>query len=103
MNCGRLEREILEMNSKLSKYEKEEKGLDHELHDLKNQVKHVEHVEDDLIKKENKLEDKMKHESWGENEGEGHFIDMKPLIPHAGDHDEFAGVKNVMHKVKENL
>ena len=69
MDCGRLEREIIDMNKKLNKYEREEKSLDHQMHNLRNEVKHVEFVENDLVKKESKLEEKLKHESWGEHEG----------------------------------
>lgn len=57
MNYGRLEKEVIELENKLKKYEKSEKTLNHDLHDLKNQVKHVEFVEDNLVKKENKLEE----------------------------------------------
>lgn len=103
MNYGRLEKEVIEMESKLKKYESSERNLDHDLHDLKNQVKHVEFVEDDLIKKENKLEDKMKHESWGEKEGESHHIHMSPLLPHFSEDAIEDDMKNVLHTIKDKL
>ena len=90
------------MEKKLKKYEKSERTLGHDLHNLKNEVKHVEFVEDDLIKKESKLEDKMKHESWGEKEGENHQIHMEPLIPHIENEIE-DDMKNVFHSIKDKM
>ena len=103
MNYGKLEKEVIELEKKLKKYEKSERTLDHEMHDLKNEVKHVEFVEDDLLKKESKLEEKMKHESWGEKEGEGHHIDMKPLIPHISQDEIEDDVKHVFHTIKDKM
>ena len=45
-------------------------------------MRHVQSVEDDLLKKEAKLEKKIQGESWGEDSDKGHFINMKPLLPH---------------------
>jgi len=47
-------------------------------------VNHVERVEDDLLKKEIKLEKQIesKHDSWGEEFGMPHAIHMEPLFPH---------------------
>jgi hypothetical protein len=74
------------------------------MHALKNEVKHVEFVEDDLIRKENKLEEKVKHdkESWGE-QGDDHLIDMKPLMPHVSEHGGAIRIKEMLSKVKDHL
>lgn len=52
---------------------------------MKTEMRKVESVEDKLVKKENALEEKVEngnHDSWGEELGHEHHIDMKPLMPH---------------------
>jgi len=68
---------------------------------VNKELKHVEKVENDLVKKENKLEknieEKEKKEkeskgSWGDDGmGETHEISMKPLKVHTAD-DFFGGI-----------
>ncbi len=45
-------------------------------------MNHIEKIENDLVKKEEKLEKKIKNESWGEDLDDENEIKMKPLIPH---------------------
>lgn len=45
----------------------------------------------------------MKHESWGEKEGENHFINMKPLIPHISENEIEDDMKNVFHSIKDKM
>ena len=54
-------------------------------------------VEDDLIKKEIKLENKVHNiESWGEDIDGEHYVNMKPLFPHL-----IEAENNAISKAKE--
>ena len=64
-------------------------------------------MEDDLVKKEAKLEKKVKsdEETWGEELGGGHSIHMKPLMPHVREveHDIMDKAKRIGDKIKSTF
>eukprot|EP00356_Strombidium_inclinatum_P017022 CAMPEP_0170481448 /NCGR_PEP_ID=MMETSP0208-20121228/1891_1 /TAXON_ID=197538 /ORGANISM="Strombidium inclinatum, Strain S3" /LENGTH=187 /DNA_ID=CAMNT_0010754151 /DNA_START=417 /DNA_END=981 /DNA_ORIENTATION=+ len=75
-------------------------GHTEELKTLNRQIAHVEKVEDDLLKKEVKIEKEISHESWGEDSpSEQHTIHIPPLIPHIDDKP----VKEKFHEITDHL
>lgn len=78
-----MQRELNEMHQKLDKFESKEDRLSNQLNSMNSVIKDVKMIEDNLVNKEQQLEQKIEEtkQNDADNWGADH-INMHPLMPH---------------------